>query len=425
MLNTINRAPNIPLRHKIVILWGLCLLFITQVPVLEVSLPGIFLRYLILAGAVMLLIVNLPRILPSLGLFEVSVIGYFILAITISSAAGIWSGFPPDLVTFIKFLILNVFIYFIARSLDSKRSIEIFLHIYYLLALISAFQGIMALVADYWGIRQLGVIPITDGGLDSAPYSLTWYGLLGGDVGNFRTNFFFSESSYFAHFLFPAIGYALAKEKRVGLFVLIAGLLSSFSAAALIALVGFLSLWSLRFLKLRSMLCFFIGIVVITAPLAMYFTQNESVYLLLTDRTYSINDKMYTYQVAFQWLLEHPLGSGLIDTDDYFGLAVNTSGGLFNYIIWFGWLAWPFVFMVTGSLLVTGLIARHDHLYSGMALSMFFLCVASISHGPLIKYYMVFFLGLCASYWSIRCGRYSGNAKANVLFPQRTSSLVK
>ncbi len=403
-LETTVAERHLRLRHKVVILWGLCLPFLAQVPALDMTLPGTILRYVVVAAAVILLVVNLSRILPALGLFEATVIGYFLLAAAISSAAGIWDGFSPDLATFTKFFMLNFFIYLVARSLDTERSVECFLRAYYVLALIAAIQGIATLAAEHWGVRQLGIVPIDDGGSESAPYALTWYGLLGGDVGNFRANFFFSESTHFAHFLFPAIGYALAKEKHIGLLILITGFASSFSVTAFVALVGLLILWSLRFARARTIVSLIVGVAVATAALAIYITQNETAFFLLIDRTQSVEDKLHTYQVAYQWLFEHPLGSGLIDTVNYFGLTVNTSGGLFNYAIWFGWLAWPAVLSIIGILLVTGVSARRDRLYSGMALSLFFLCMATISHGPLFKYYMIFFLGLCATYWSIRRG---------------------
>lgn len=230
---------------------------------------------------------------------------------------------------------------------------------------------------------------------------LSWYGLLGGDVWNNRTNFYFSESTHFAQFLFPGIAYALANRRMLGTAILLAGFATTFSAFAGMVLAAYLLVWYVFYSKNSERFVVFAFVVVLVGLGYEYVSATEFLFERLFHRDHSIDDKMNTYVVALQELSNHPLGVGPFTASQFYGEDVNTSGGIFSWVVWFGWLAFPALFALLYSLASCARSMGRDRLLVSMSLCLLFMTVATISHGPLPKYYMVFFYGLLFRYKSL------------------------
>lgn len=392
---------NNQLVERIVVYWAVLMLpFITKVPLMEFTLVGKAFRLVVLLLLFCFLLIRINKSLGSYRFIEGIFIFYMISIIAASTVSGVVGDRYAEFAMMAKFVVINLSIYTIAISLNSVKSILQAFRLYYGVCCFAACQAVFAMVADAFGVRALMEIPLSDGRAEYT-YYLSWFGVLGGDLHNNRANFYFAESSHFAHFLFPGIAYAFAERKKWGLLLLLAGFASTFAGAASFALIMFVILFYVRTKDLKGFL--FLTLVLLLGGVAFYFYAVSDAHLFarLFHRTQSIEDKTRTYAVAFQWLMNYPLGSGIFETSKYFGSDINTSGGLFNWVLWFGWLAIPAVFFLLAPFVYLSFRLSATRFEIAFSLGLFFMTVATISHGPLPKYYMVFLYGIFFRYCHI------------------------
>jgi hypothetical protein len=383
------------------LVWAvLCLPFLSDVPALDYTLIGNLLRALGVAGVVFFACWNAKTALKNIPGSMVWFVFYMLLIGVVSTVSGVFYDRYVDLSQVLKFYVLNVCLLLVAMSYGCRGEIEKIFKWYYLLCLFAACQAVAALLADHMGIRQFAEIAIDRGDSDYH-YMLSWYGLLGGDVWNNRTNFYFSESTHFAQFLFPGIAYSLAYRKTIGAAILLAGFATTFSAFAGMALGAYLLVWYVFYSKNSERFLLFTFAVILVGLGYVYVSSTEFLFERLFERDHSILDKLNTYAVALQELSNHPLGVGPFTASQFYGEGVNTSGGIFSWVVWFGWLAFPALFALLYSLVSCARSKGRDRLLVSMSLCLFFMTVATISHGPLPKYYMVFFYGLLFRYKSL------------------------
>ncbi len=398
---------------KFVAYWGALLLpFLSLSPVTDFTQVGNALRGFTL---VLLVIFFAARVQKSLNLLTDAEKLFFLYVLAVgivSTIAGAVAGRHVELEMTVKFFLLQPMIFLVARSFTSTPSICNVFYLYYLLCLLASLQGIAATGAEFLGLRQLGEIPIDDGRADYK-YNLSWFGLLGGDVGNGRTNFYFSEATHFAHFLFPGIAYAVGTKRYIGFVLLMGGFATTFSGAASLALIGFLVTWLIRGSDIRGVVVTVLVFLVGWCMIDVYVNLDDGFYERMFDRAHSVEDKTLTYLIALKELFEHPFGVGVFNTPAFYGGLVNTSGGLFNWIVWFGWLSFPAILTLLWSLIKCSFNRSGDPLLTMMSLGMFFLAIGTFSHGPLPKYFMIFFIGLLFQYRALRLTtRHPGAASA-------------
>ncbi len=385
-------------QDKITAYWAVVFLpLISLSPVMDFTYPGIFFRYL---GLLILTFLFISVVLEgkcSTSLEEDLFAWYMILIGAISIISGLYAGNMFNLDSIIKFYVLNFLIYIVAKSFISIKEIKHFFNLYYWICLIASTQAVLAMIAEYVGIRDLWQIPISDGRQDYR-YYLSWGGFLGGDVGNGRTNFYFSEATHFAHFLFPSIAYALGLKRWLGLIVLLAGFASTFSGAASFALLAFIIIWSFSYATLKDKFLLFALSGIGCLVLYLYVNLDPDFYRVMFDRKTSILDKLTTYHFLYFSILIEPFGRSIFETSSYFAGVINTSPGLFNLGIWFGIWALPPISVVLWALYKSSFLEVSDALFKTMCLGLFFLTVATFSHGPTPKYFMVFFYGCLMRY---------------------------
>lgn len=384
--------------RKVLLIWGVMLLpFLFRVPILDYTFAGSVIRGIIVALTVMLAFLRINMALKNMTTGMKLYIGYMFAIGTLSMIIGLYYGRYADPSQFAKFYILQILIFVVGLSYNDRTEIETVFRWFYYIGLFAAIQAIAALVSDYFGIRQFGEIEIDRVGGDYR-YMLSWYGLLGGDVWNGRTNFYFSESTHFAHFLFPGIAYAMGTRRLIGMSILLAGFVTTFAGFAGFILTFYLFVWFFLYARNKDRITVAVILTVLFGFAYLYSTSDESLLIRLFSREQSLDDKQYTYTFALTELFERPYGVGPFDTSEFYGDEVNTSGGLFGWIVWFGWLGFPAIFILLWSLLRCSFGQRKEFLLISMSLGLFFLSLATFSHGPLPKYYMVFLFGLLFRY---------------------------
>jgi hypothetical protein len=389
---------NQSLQNKTTAYWAVIFLpLISQSPVMDFTMPGVIFRFLGIAILVILFFKVILKRGYSTSIWENTFVLYMLLIGVISLVAGLYADTFFDVSLIIKFYLLNFLIYVVAKSFYSVKEIKYFFHLYYLLCIFASIQAVIALTAEFFGLRDLWQVPISDG-RDDYRYFLSWAGILGGDVGNGRANFYFSEATHFAHFLFPGIAYALGLKRWHGLIILLAGFTCTFAGAAGLVLITFLIIWSAREASIKNIL--------ISLPIAalgflmfyFYVNLDPDFYRRMFDRETSILDKLSTFHHMYLSLLTEPFGLGIFNAPSYFGSLINTSPGLFNWSVWFGVLAIPPVAVILWTFFKFSFYEINDSLFTTMSLGLLFLTIATFSHGPTPKYFMVFFYGCLMRY---------------------------
>lgn len=409
---------------KLINFWAVFLLpFVSLSPVFDFTLLGSATRGVTVVLLVYLFCNRFNAALRALSPKEKAFFIYMGLVGVVSTVAGLASGRYADPAMMAKFFILQLMIYFVAISINTAEQIRKILHLYYLLCLFAAIQAILAGGAEFLGIRQLGEIPIDDGRAEFV-YNLSWFGLLGGDIDNGRTNFYFSESTHFAHFLFPGIAYALGTRKHLGLFALLLGFATSFSGIATGALLLMLLLWVLRGRDTKTLILSVTFFTVVAVALNIYIDMNEEFSMRLFRREDSATDKLLTYLTAWIELQKYPLGVGVFNSPEHFGALINTSGGLFNWLVWFGWLSVPAVTAMLWAVLKCGFSTRKDPLLTALGIGMFCLSLGTLSHGPLPKYFMIFFYGLMFRYRALTQPVFAAKPKPAPLAPAERAPAI-
>jgi hypothetical protein len=245
---------------------------------------------------------------------------------------------------------------------------------------------------DVLGLRQMYAIPLFVEA--DRRYYLSWFGLLGGDVVNFRTNFYFSESTYFAQMLIPAIAYAMIMRRWFGFTLLLLGLATTSSGSGALALAGVLFLVTLRHrIPLWAMLVLTV-VGTAAAFVLLNVLQGSDALLTLLDRGQSISDKVQSFQFIVAQVSQHPFGVGPVNAHQQFGNLVNTSNGLLNLFVLYGVLAAPLLVALVSALLYLGWFAPRGPVSAALAIGILGAAASGVTHGPLLKYYTVTLLAL-------------------------------
>lgn len=371
---------------------GLVVVFMSQVPLLETTGPGQLLRACLLLIVLGYVALHLHTATARLTQVEWLGIGMLFLLPIFGTLIGFFTQFTPSAGEILKFAALPTVCFLLARLIATEKGCHRALRYYYWLCLFAAVQAIVAIGFDVLGIRQLHAIPLRVEA--DARYFLPWYGLIGADVGNYRTNFYFSEASFFAHMLLPGIAYAVAMQRGIGMLLLIAGFATTSAAAASAALAIMLFLFMLR-LRISLGAIIITGMLILAAAIiAFRMVSDIQILIQLFDRTTSVSDKLDTFTRIKMLLGQFPFGIGPVNMHATFGQQVNTSSGLFQMFIGYGVQALPLVFLLVGGLLRIGLLRPAGGLSAAMAISLLASMAAGITHGPLLKYYAVFLLGI-------------------------------
>lgn len=284
------------------------------------------------------------------------------------------------------FFILGIFVS------DSGQAIKL-IRWFSWVAIFASCQAVVALICDSIGTRDLNEIFIDDG-VQENNYRISWYGLLGGNTGNGRSNFYFSESTHFCHFLFIGFMYCLWSRRKIGLSIITLGIISTFSATGcFLALVG-LSLWLLR---KRSWITFlwFGGTIILGSLLVDRFVRDDQSFSVrLFDRENSWSDKFASLNYAVESVKKMPLGYGVRGLS-LSGQGINTAPGVFNWILWYG-LVGIIIIIAAISWLAFNTVSGLSR--GGFMTSLcLILVLGAISHGPLPKYYVAVLLGVLYS----------------------------
>ena len=380
----------------IAVVGALVIPFLSQVPILSFTIYGNAWRQLGIFLIFSLCCLKQKTIIKNLTKGEILFIWYLLSIEFIGAISGAYFNIYPDVFMVFRFLLLNLFCYLIARSFASIESLEKAFNLFYKVNLIAAMTGVAALVAEYYDCRRMHEILIeTD---SDSPYYLTWFGLLGGDVGdggNGRTNFIFSESNHFAQFLIPGIAYAMATKRRIGLVILLSGFLTTFSVSASIAVAGMICFILVKS-KRKIAYLIFLGLsgFVVMPLFDKHINKSEDHRERLLDRKVSAESKFDTLEASIKNLHDKPFGFGIVQTDKKFDSSINTSPGYFCWIFWFGWLgicALAIIFLFLGLKLIQ---YRNDMIYLSISACTLTLFLATLSHGPTPKYYICYFLGM-------------------------------
>lgn len=370
--------------------------FLSQVPITSFTSYGQIYRMLGIILIFILCLLNKKNIVKNITIHEIQLFYYLICIECIGAIIGLYYYIDPDIFMVCRFLFLNVFIYLLGRSYTSAANIERGLNIFYKISVVAALTGIAALTAEYYDIRRLYAF-ILETNAD-APYCLTWYGLLGGDVGddgNGRSNFFFSEATHFAHYLFPGIAYALSTKRYFGLVILLVGFITTFSALGSLALAGMIFLILLKSKeKTVYLITLMLSLLVIVPLLDKYINKSNDLRGSLFSRSGSFEDKLNSAKQALKILHEKPLGIGIVQSDKLFQSSVNTAPGFFNWILWFGWLGIIFVVFIISLLVIKMTQCRTNIILFSLTACIFFLFIGTLSHGPSPKYYLSLLFGM-------------------------------
>lgn len=382
---------------------GLVLVFMSQVPVLETTGLGLFLRICLLLMILSYVALHLHTATARLTQMEWLGIGMLFLLTILGTLVGFFVQFTPSAGEILKFAALPTLCFLLARLIATEEGCHRALQYYYWLCLFAAAQAVVAIGFDVLGIRQLHAIPLRVEA--DARYFLPWYGLIGADVGNYRTNFYFSEASFFAHMLLPGIAYGVATRRGMGALLLIVGFATTSAAAASAALATMVFLLVLR-LRMPVWAIVAVGAMMLAAAVIAFRMVNDiQILIQLFDRSTSVSDKLDTFTRIKMLLEQFPFGIGPVNMHETFGQQVNTSSGLFQTFVGYGVQALPLIFLLVGGLARIGLLHPAGGVSAAMAISLLASMAAGITHGPLLKYYAVFLLGVTLTLYRLETER--------------------
>lgn len=369
-------------------------IFLTRIPYLEHTLSGKVVR-LAMVGIVSGYAIGVcsrgraywPKELEWL-------VKYILVCSIVSSVSAVQDSRIPELYQSIKFLILPMILATIGLSIRNRTQMTSLYRCLMVLGVVSILQGIIFLLLQLTGSSSIGLIPITrEGTVDI--YLYLW-GLAGGGYDNFRATFYFSESTFYAQFLFTCYILAIAKGNKRLSVILFVGMLITFSAGALFWAILF-SLACLLLLLRPSMkiktsslvaasAIFFAVLGSILGILSAILSSDQLV-LRIFSRAHSIDDKLSTFKFLGDLIENHPFGYGIFDPSKVF-TGINTSNGLFEWLMWFGVLGIPIILYLFIVPLIKAIRAANT--FSAILwLGVFFLLAMCITHGPLPSYYMV------------------------------------
>lgn len=373
-------------------LCGIVIVFLQKTYALEVTTIGLLIRYTLLLAIFAFFAANFQFAVAQLSSFERLSILIVMLMPIVGACVSIASSYSPSPGEILKFGFLTTLCFTLGKMLSTQDACCRALRYFYILCMIAALQAIIALSFDFLGIRQQFMIPIKVQA--DSRYYLGWFGLLGGDTVNFRTNFYFSESTFFAHMLMPGIAYAFVKNKNLSLVILMLGFATTSAGGAAIALVGMLGLLVLRF-KVAVW-------AVVSAACALVFSlfavlqniKDLTILRKLLNRGKSIEGKFDTLAQAWNQVNQHPLGIGPVNLSATFIDTINTSSGVFQLFVAYGVMALPIFCIVGWQLLRIGLFTPRGPLSAGIAISLLAIVAGGVTHGPFFKYYCCFLFGV-------------------------------
>ena len=395
-------APSLASGTRNIAVWaGIAAIFATQMPMLDETSLGNVLRVGIVLWLASVAIARAQIIRDQLLGTELFVVSVAVGLVLLASITGIFEGFTPQPAEIFKFLGLNLLCFLVGKSLTTYEDCTRYLRFYYLLAVAAAVQGVIALGLDFAGLRQLFAIPVFTEA--DRRYFLPWFGLLGGDVGNYRTYFYFSESTYFAQMLLPAIAYAIVCRRRLGFVTLVAGFATTSAGGAAIALAGMLALLVMRLKIAWWIPAAFVACLAVGVFLALDLLKDSVPLLLLFARDSSVQGKLDTFSILWQQLEAHPFGIGPVNLSSYFGTLVNTGNGLFQIFVPYGVAALLLLICLVGVLVRLAVTRPRGPLSAALAISLLGVMASGVTHGPLLKYYAAFMLAV-----TITLGRLEG-----------------
>jgi hypothetical protein len=380
---TVNEARRQPLPW-----WAIVApIFLSQMPMLDETGMGKFLRLALLLALLALVMSRFSIAATSMSGAEKGVMLLLPLMVVTGSISALVLGYTPDIAEILKFVALNLLCYALGKCVVTYREAIHLVDIFYVVCVFAAVQAIVAIGLDVLGLRQMYVIPLIDEA--DRRYFLPWFGLLGGDVANFRTNFYFSESTYFAQMLLPAIAYAMVTRRWWGFAILLLGLATSSSASGAVALSGVLLLITARHRVPTWAMLLLVFTIVTAAYVLLDVLQGSTALLTLLDRGQSISDKVQSFQFIVSQISQHPFGAGPVNANQQFGNLVNTGNGLLQLFVLYGVLAVPLLAALVGSLLYLGCIAPRGPVSAALAIGVLGTAASGATHGPLLKYYAV------------------------------------
>jgi hypothetical protein len=363
--------------------------FLNNMPIIDATAAGLVVSFALIGVGMVLVVWGFPTIGARLAPGERLFLAGFLAAVTLASLAGLASGVNPEPATLIKLIVLSTLLYFAAKLLQDSDGVDRYLRWFYYLCVFAAVQAIVAAVVGVLGLRQIGLIDLSGGG---DRYVLSWWGLLGGDNGSFRTNFYFSEPSYFAQMLIPAIFFAYATKRWLGVAILLVGLMTTVAFSSSIAfLFGFTVLILRRGLGLASLTIAAIGAAVILGALN-FLADNRLIYVQLFVRGKSVADKFEVTQLTLSHLADYPLGIGAVDLHNRYGAYVNTANGMFDLAAQLGFPGLVCIFSI--GLYLAYLVFRPggNREVAAIAIGLGSLILAGATHGPFLKYFAIFML---------------------------------
>lgn len=413
-------APRTPARD--VPWWAIVApLFLTQMPIVNDTGPGHIIRLLLLVGIVALVVMRLNALAARVSTAEKLMLAALPLLTLCSTLSGLVLGYAPDPGEILKFVALDIACFAVGRCVADARNAVRLVEVYYWICIVAALQGCVAIALDTVGMRQMHAIPLYVEA--DRRYFLPWFGLLGGDVGNLRTNFYFSESTYFAQMLIPAIAYALVSRRWIGFGVLVVGLGTTSSASGAAGMAGVVLLLTLRMRIPLWLIAMFVVGAGIAAYVVLHLLEGSTALFTLLDRGKSVSDKLESFQFIVNQLRLHPFGVGPVNANDTFGTLVNTSNGLLQLLVLHGVLAAPFIAVLLGALAWYGVIAPRGPVSAALAVGLLGAAASGITHGPLLKYYALTLFGLMLVIADAEAGATAGTrAPADPPAPPRAAA---
>lgn len=377
-------------------LYGVVIISLAQMPMFDVTGVGAIVRFTEIGVGLLIVALNFEAITRRYTPGELAFLLAYCGVLGVSTLAATLEGVNPEPAELAKDLFLNVVIYSAAKLLVTEEGFERYMRWYFLICLLASIQAVPTVTADFLGLRQMHEIPISSG--DNGGYTLSWWGLLGQGDRNFRSNFYFSESSHFAHMLLPGIAYALTRRKALSLLVLLIGFLTTSAgfAGGVLAIMLVASL--LRFRPSAPVaVTLAIFLIIVAAAFIILFSSSAFFILQLLDRSTSIANKVDTMAYLLVQLRDYPLGLGPINLPAHFGDVVNTSSGIFEVAGHYGFPGLGLIFGVCAFLAYLIFSRREDWRVSASALGVLAVLIATTSHGPFFKYYALFMLSATQS----------------------------
>ncbi|WP_445678492.1 hypothetical protein [Radicibacter daui] len=380
-----------------VAIWGVAAISLSNMPILEFTLPGAAIRLGMIAAGLLLLALNSNRILRGFGAIEAAVLLTFLVISLVAALMPLFLGRNPDIGATMKLMFLILLAYALPKAMTTPQEIERYLRLFYLVVLIAAAQAILSFGAFLIGLRHIGEINIAMGNSDGR-YILGWYGLLGASQGTTpRTNFYYSEPSHFGHILIIGLAYALATRRHFGALIIGVGLLTTIGLTAISASVLLVGLFVVRYGRLVRGLLILAPLGIGVAMASGFILHSNLLYSILF-RQHSAADKISSIFFILEHLETHPLGIGLTTADATLYPGINLTNGILQYTIFYGVMAIPIVAAIYSFIAWRGLIRPTSELSGIMTMAMLPLLVATVFHGPHLKYWMVFLLSALVSY---------------------------